>query len=111
MLMFYMPLPLPFVGRVVLDCMIAGVVALDKIVVFEVYCLRGAGGANGERPSAFGANEIHGPGEFGMFTGWVSGSSGLVVKRVLVLAFGTELKHVRSITMRHGVDENSWEHS
>ena len=83
-----------FVGGVVLDCMIAGVVSLDKVVVFEVYCLRGAGGANGVRPSAFGADKIHSPSKFGMFTGWVSGSSDLEVKGVTFLAFGTELKHV-----------------
>ena len=68
-----------FVGRLVLGIMKESMVALDHGVVLERFFLRGANGANGEAQCAFGTKEIRSPWIFGMSTGWMSESSGLVV--------------------------------
>ena len=94
MLIFYMPLLLPFVGRVVLVYMIAGVVALDKIVVFEVHGLRGAGGAKGVDPSAFGATEVRGPTVFWVSAGWMSRMSNYKAGGISDLALWTKVKQI-----------------
>ena len=86
----------PFFVGVVCDSMVAGVVTLDIVVVFEVHCLRGAGRANGVDPSAFGTAEVSGPAVFWVSAGWVSRLSDYQVSGISELTLWTKVEQVRN---------------